>query len=132
MMPFRTLLFAVALGAALAQPSVSHTRADDYAFEPIQSELRTGDGVTVGVILVEKATKKPVPDAVIIGTRMDMAPDKMAAMVAPVSRIPSEEPGVYRFKTDLVMAGRWRLSLAAKIQGERETVKGEVVFTAKP
>jgi hypothetical protein len=42
--------------------------------------------------------------------------------------ISSDEPGVYSFKTDLVMAGRWRLSLAAKVQGEHETVKGEAGY----
>jgi hypothetical protein len=132
MKPFKRTLWALGLTAVLGQASVGHTRADDYFFEPIQAEITKGVGVTIKVRLVEKATKKSVPDAVIIGTRMDMAPDKMPTMIAPLVSIPSEQPGVYRFKTDLVMAGRWRLSLAAKVQGEQETVKGEVVFTAKP
>jgi hypothetical protein len=126
------MLWALPLVTVLGQPSVGYTRADDYLFEPIQAEVTKGDGVTIEVRLVEKATKKPVPDAVIIASRMDMAPDKMPTMIAPLASLPSEQPGAYRFKTDLVMAGRWRLSLAAKVQGEHETVKGEVVFTAKP
>jgi YtkA-like len=131
-MSLRMILFIAAFAAVLGPPGLGHAGADDYAFEPVQSEVKKGDGVTVAVRLVEKATKRPIPDAVIIGMRVDMAPDNMATMVAPLSLMPTEEPGVYRFKTDLAMAGRWRLSLAAKVQGEHETVKGEVVFTAKP
>jgi YtkA-like len=131
-MSLRTLLVTAAFAAALFFPGVVHAGADDYAFEPVQSEVDKGDGVTISVRLIEKATNKPVPDAVIIATRIDMAPDNMPTMLAPIASLPGDEPGVYRFKTDLVMAGRWRLSLAAKIQGEQETVKGEVIFTAKP
>ena len=82
--------------------------------------------------LVNKAGNNPFTYAVIIATRIDMAPDGMAAMDAPLTPIPSDEPGVYAFKTEFVMAGRWRLSIAAKVQGEPETVKGEVIYTASP
>jgi len=44
--------------------------------------------------------------------------------------VPSDEPGVYSFKTDLSMAGRWLLSIAAKVQGEAETVVGKITFRA--
>jgi YtkA-like len=131
-MPYRTILIAAAFTAALGFPSLGHAGADDYVFEPVHAEVSKGDGVTVAVRLIEKATKKPVTDAVIIATRIDMAPDDMASMEAPLSPLPSDDPGVYSFKTDLVMAGRWRLSIAAKVQGEPETVKGEIIFTAKP
>jgi hypothetical protein len=105
--------------------------ADDYVFEPVQAEVEKGDGVKVAVRLMNKTTNQPVTDAVIIATRIDMAPDDMAAMDAPLTPVPSDEPGVYAFETDLIMAGRWRLSIAAKVQGEPETVKGEVIYTAK-
>jgi hypothetical protein len=131
-MPYRTFLIAAAFAAALGLPGLGHAGEDDYAFEPVQAEVSKGDGVTVAVRLMEKATKKPVPDAVIIATRIDMAPEDMSTMDAPLSPMPSDEPGVYSFKTDLGMAGRWRLSIAAKVQGEPETVKGEVIYTAKP
>ena len=131
-MPHRTTLFAAAFAAALGLPGLGHAGADNYVFEPVHADVSKGDGVTVAVRLIEKATKKPVPDAVIIATRIDMAPDDMASMDAPIALLPSDEPGVYSFKTDLVMAGRWRLSIAAKVQGEPETVKGEIIFTAKP
>ncbi|MGH6865222.1 MAG: FixH family protein [Methyloceanibacter sp.] len=131
-MSLRTILAAQCFVAALVTGTVAQAAADDYSFEPVQVEVKRGDGVTVAVRLIDKATKKPVPDAVIIEKRIDMAPEDMASMDSPLTAVPSEEPGVYAFKTDLTMAGRWRLSLAARVQGEPETVKSEVVFKATP
>ena len=62
-------------------------------------------------------------DAVIFAKRIDMAPDAMQEMTAPLEQLPSTEPGVYRFKTDLMMQGRWQLSLGAKVQGEEGAVE---------
>lgn len=104
--------------------------ANDYMFEPVAAELKKGDDVIVAVRLLHKLTRKPVTDAVIIRTRVDMAPEGMADMESPVAPVPANEPGVYAFKTDLSMAGRWLLSVAAKVQGEPETVVGKVVFKA--
>lgn len=129
-MSFKIMLSAAGLVAELATAALAG--AADYAFEPVQTEIRKGEEITIAVRLVNKAGNNPVTDAVIIATRIDMAPDGMAAMDAPLTPIPSDEPGVYAFKTDFVMAGRWRLSIAAKVQGEPETVKGEVIYTASP
>jgi hypothetical protein len=112
----------------------SAARADvkDYEFQLVQSEMKKGDGVIVVVRLVNKKSGKPVPDAVIFAKRIDMAPDAMQEMTAPLEQLPSTEPGVYRFKTDLMMQGRWRLSLGAKVQGEEGTVEGQLVVKALP
>ena len=48
----------------------------------------------------------------------------------PVEAIPSDEPGVYRFRTNLIMAGGWRFSIAAKVQGETGTVESRLVLKA--
>jgi len=126
------VLFAVATLAtlSLAAPA-AFAGADDYVFEPVQAEPTKGDDVTVAVRLVHKPTGKPVADAVIFRTRIDMGPDGMAEMVSPVTPLPAKEPGIYAFKTDLPMAGRYLFSLAAKIQGEPETVVGKVMLKAK-
>ena len=87
---------------------------------------------TVAVRLIDKRTAKPVPDAVIFSTRMDMAPEGMEAMTTPVEAQPSTEAGIYSFKTNLSMEGGWRFKLAAKVQGETETVQGELVLQAQP
>jgi hypothetical protein len=122
---------AVALAASLSlSGGVAFAASSDYAFEPIAPEVKKGDGVTVALRLVHKPTGKPVADAVIIRTRVDMAPDGMAEMTSPVSPLPADEPGVYAFKTDMPMPGRYQISVAAKIQGEPETVVGKVVVKA--
>ena len=124
------ILAGAALAVAMSLTVTAFAGAGDYAFEPVATEVNRGE-VTVAVRLVHKPTGKVVPDAVIIQTRIDMAPDGMATMASPMTPLPSPSPGVYAFKTDLNMAGRWLLSVAAKVQGEPETVVGKVIFTAK-
>lgn len=125
------LAVAVAFAAAFTLTGGgAFAAATDYAFEPVVPEMKKGDEVTVAVRLVHKSTGKPVADAVIIRARVDMAPDGMADMQSPVTPLPASEPGVYAFKTDLPMAGRYQLSVAAKVQGEPETVVGKVIVKA--
>jgi hypothetical protein len=119
--------FAVAMSLASA---AAWAGAVDYAFEPVAAELKKGDDVVVAVRLTHKPTGKSVADAVIVRTRVDMAPDGMADMASPVAAVPGSEPGVYAFKTDLPMAGRYLLSVSAKVQGEPETIVGKVIFKA--
>jgi hypothetical protein len=86
----------------------------------------------VSVRLVDKLTGKEVPDAVIFAMRIDMAPDGMPTMTAPIEALPSTEPGIYRFKTNLTMEGGWQLSLGAKIQGETGTLQNKLILRAVP
>jgi hypothetical protein len=97
----------------------------------VQSEAKKGDA-TIAVRLVNKKTGKAVPDAVIITKRLDMAPEGMAEMGTKIDQVPSTEPGVYRFQTNLSMEGRWQLSLGAKVQGEAATVQGKLMLKATP
>src|SRR5262249_7902210 len=129
-MNLKLVLGGAALAAAAILNSSALAGANDYAFEPVNAQVKKGDDVTGAGRLVHKPTGKPVPDAVIILTRIDMAPDGMAEMASPLSALPSPEPGVYAFKTDLGMAGRWLFSIAAKVQGEPETVVGKITFQA--
>jgi hypothetical protein len=119
---------AIALVVSLGGPVLAG--ADDYVFEPMKAEVKKGDNVVVSVRLKHKATGKPVTDAVIVQKRIDMSPDAMGEMASPLTPVPSSEPGVYSFKTDLSMQGRWLLSIAAKVQGEPETVVGKITFRA--
>jgi len=125
--------FILAGAAATVAISVNVTAfagANDYVFEPVKAEVKKGDDVVVSVRLKHKATGKPVTDAVIVQTRIDMSPDAMGEMASPLTPVPSNEPGVYSFNTDLSMQGRWLLSIAAKVQGEPETVVGKITFRA--
>ncbi|MCK1651120.1 FixH family protein [Bradyrhizobium sp. 149] len=120
-----------ALAATLSLAASAATAgAGDYSFEPVNPQMKKGEGVMLAVRLTNKQTGKPVSDAVIFKTRVDMAPDGMAEMESAVAPLPSKEPGVYAFKTDLPMAGRYQVTLSAKLQGEPETVIGKVIVTA--
>ena len=127
---FRKLILTAAAVAAASLSVSALAGANDYLFEPVKAEVKKGDDVIVSVRLKHKASGKPVSDAVIVQTRIDMSPDAMGEMASPLTPVPSSEPGVYAFKTDLSMAGRWLLSIAAKVQGEPETVVGKVTFRA--
>jgi hypothetical protein len=130
---FSKRAMAAALAGVLSTGALSAARADikDYEFRLVQSDVKQGDAV-ISVRLVDKRSGKGIPDAVIFATRIDMAPDGMPTMTAPIETLPSTEPGVYRFKANLVMAGGWQLSLAAKVQGETGTVENKLVLKAVP
>jgi hypothetical protein len=125
-------LQAALIGIAVAG-SVAVARADikDYEFQLVDRTVQAGPDKTITVRLVNKATGKAVPGAVIFATRLDMTPDGMQEMVTRIAPIPGGEPGIYRFKATLGMAGRWQLSLGAKVQGETGTVESKLVITAQ-
>ena len=127
----RKPLCAAALGAALLVAVATIAAADikDFEFQLVDKDVKTGD-TTIAVKLVHKPSGRAIPDAVIFAKRIDMGPDKMEAMTAPLDPLPSTESGVYRFKTDLTMAGNWALSLAAKVQGETGTVESKLILKA--
>ena len=124
---------AALIGLALLSAATS-ARADisDYEFQLVEQEIAKGEGAIVAVKLLHKPTGKAVADAVLFEQRIDMEPDGMATMTSPLELLPGSEPGIYRFKTDLPMAGGWRLSLAAKIQGETGTLESRLVLKAVP
>ena len=128
--PFARAMAAALLGAVLSAPALpALADVKDYRFELVQQETKVGDAV-IAVRLVDKRNGKPVPDAVVFAKRLDMAPDAMEEMATKVEQVPSTEAGVYRFKAHLGMQGRWRLSLAAKVQGETGTVEDKLVLQA--
>jgi YtkA-like len=107
-------------------------RADirDYEFQLVDQTIKAGPDKTIAVRLVNKTTGKPVPDAVIFASRLDMAPDGMQEMATKLTPISGAEPGTYRFKANVSMAGHWQLSLGAKVQGETGTVENRLVIQA--
>jgi len=118
-----SLALSLIAAAALAD-------AADYEFQPLKVDVKNGRGSEFAVRLLHKPSGKPITGAVLFRTRLDMAPDNMAGMTAKHEAMPSTEPGVYRFKADLTMAGGWAFRIMAKVPGEAETVQGTVVFKA--
>lgn len=125
----RALVAALPL-AAVTIPALADIK--NYEFRLVQSELKQANGVIIAVQLIDKRSGKPVPDAVIFAQRIDMEPDGMATMTSPIEAVSSAEPGTYRFRTNLTMAGGWRLSLGAKVQGETGTLENKLIFKAVP
>jgi YtkA-like len=123
---------AAFIGIAMAG-SATIARADikNYEFQLVEPTVQAGPDKTIAVRLVNKTTGKPVPGAVIFATRLDMAPDGMQEMATKIAPMPGGEPGTYKFKATFGMAGRWQLSLGAKVQGETGTVENKLLITAQ-
>ncbi|QAU44094.1 FixH family protein [Bradyrhizobium guangzhouense] len=133
----KTAIRARAAAAALiglslvGAPKIAFADIKDYEFQLVDPTVQAGTDKIVTVKLLNKRTGKPVPDAVIFASRLDMAPDGMQEMVTKLTPMPGTEPGTYRFKATFSMAGRWQLSLGAKVQGETGTVESKLVVTAQ-
>jgi len=131
-----TFLNSRAVKAALIGVAVTGfstlARADikDYEFQLVDQTIKAGPDKTIAVRLVNKTTRKPVPDAVIFASRLDMTPDGMQEMATKLTPMSGAEPGTYRFKANVSMAGHWQLSLGAKVQGETGTVENKLVIQA--
>lgn len=123
---------AALIAFTLATTAFSLADVKDYEFQLVSPTVKKADAAVIAVRLVHKPDGKPVPDAVIFATRLDMAPEGMPTMAAALERMPNIEPGIYRFKADLSMAGGWAFSLSAKVQGETGTVENKLVLKAEP
>jgi hypothetical protein len=121
-------LAALALAGPLP-PALAAT--SDYEFRLDKPEVRKGSAV-IATTLVDKRTGQAVAGAVVFAKRLDMQPSDMETMTTPLEALPPTAAGVYRFRADLPMGGRWRLSLGAKVQGESGTVESRLVLEVKP
>src|SRR5262245_58679445 len=122
------VLVAAALTTAVAAPASADVK--DYEFQLVSRDVKKGDTV-IAVKLVHKPSGRAIPDAVIFAKRIDMSPDNMGSMTGPLEPVAGGDPGVYQFKTSLDMAGRWALTLGAKVQGETGTVQSKLIVNAK-
>ncbi len=128
----RAVQAALLVAAIACATSAARADISDYRFELVDQTVKAGPDKVVTVRLMNQKTGKPVPGAVIFATRLDMAPDAMKEMVIKVTPVVDAEPGTYKFQATFGMAGRWQLSLGAKIQGETGTLQNQFVITAQP
>lgn len=112
------LIATVALNAAPAGAVAS-----DYRFEVAEVKPAAAGKSDVTLRLIHTPDKKPVNDAVIFQVSADMGPDGMPTMKAPAKAMPTSQPGLYTIEVEPGMAGNWALQVAAKVQGETETVR---------
>ena len=116
---------------ALLMAAPAHAAGQDYRFEVVQTQPAGKNLTDVAVKLTRISDGKPVVGAVIFQTKVDMAPAGMGEMTGKVTPQPADPTGVYRFRTEVGMAGKWALTLTAKVQGENDAVRGTVTFDAK-
>jgi hypothetical protein len=127
----RALQAALVGIAVVGVSGIARAEIKDYEFKLVEPTVAVGKDKIITVQLVNKTTGKPVPDAVIFATRLDMAPEGMPEMATKIVREPGGEPGSYRFKAAFGMEGKWQLSLGAKVQGETGSVESKLVITAQ-
>ena len=127
----RSLRLALTGAVLTCGASVAFADIKNYEFKLVEPTVKAGPDKTIAVRLVDKTKGKPVPDAVIFATRLDMAPDGMPEMATKIEPVPGAEPGTYRFKATFGVPGRWQLSLGAKVQGEAGSVESKLVVTAQ-
>lgn len=126
----RSLAAAASIAITLVA-TAAYAAKGDYVFEPLPAEVRTGNGIELAVRIIHKPTGKPVEGVVLFRTRIDGSPHNMGSMTAKHKAVPSNEPGVYKFRADFGMAGNWAFKLMAKVPGENDTVEGTVIFKVK-
>jgi hypothetical protein len=128
----RKLVGALLMGSLVLAAGAPRAEAapQDYRFEPVQAQVKAGNNAQVAVRLIHAPTGKPVENAVIYQTRLDMSPMGMADMTAKATPMKADEPGLYTFQAPLSMNGDWALQLSAKVPGETDTVRGVVKFKA--
>lgn len=127
----RLIAALASLAAMSACAAAVFAAASDYAFEAVAPQVKNSTNAEVAVRLVHKPSGKKIDNAVVFRSRLDMSPENMAEHQGAIEPLPSTEPGIYRFKAELSMAGKWALKLMAKVPGETETVEGTVVIDAK-
>lgn len=116
-------LTVLTVGNAFADPK-------DYRFEAVQPHVKAASDTVVSLRLIHIPDNKPVTDAVIFSSKMEMPMAGMAPMATKVAALKPSTPGEYPFQTDLSDGGSWTLTVSAKVQGETGTVTGSVPFMA--
>jgi Cu(I)/Ag(I) efflux system membrane fusion protein len=124
--------FSLVLAGILAVAAIAFiARAqDDLTWAPVTTEATVGDSVRIAVRVTGPDGLVALDPDSVSQVRLDMGPDGMATMAAPLRAVAPREGESLAWETDLVMAGRWALSLTASVPGEAEPVAGRVIFTA--
>jgi hypothetical protein len=125
------LRFRVFFGAGLALVAVVGTciaGPSDYRIELIDKSVKAGTGAIIRIRVINISSKKTVADADIQVKALDMSPDGMADMSAKTVPMESNNAELHEFKADLVMPGRWALSVEATIPGESTSLRDKVLL----
>ena len=120
--PTRAFLGACLIATAALHAAPVRAAASDYRFEIVEVQPVASGKSNVTLRLVHTPDQKPVTDAVLFQVTADMGPDGMPTMTAPAKALPAKA-GLYTVEIEPGMAGNWSLQVAAKVQGESDTVR---------
>ncbi len=121
-------LVAAMILAASAVGQFALAEATDYRFDLLTAR-QAGPGKTdVTVRLVHLPDATPVAGAIIFQPKAVMA--GMESTPGDATSDPGQQPGTYLIHVETSMNGPWTLSLSAKGQGEKATVRSAVTFQA--
>ena len=123
-------VIVVALAAFVLSGVLNAADSGGPRWEAVSAEVMAGQNVRLTLRLVDANSNAITSPITVTSTRIDMGPDGMATMQAPLRLVPPPEPGTLAFDTDLAMAGRWALTITATVEGYPEPVTGTVIFTA--
>lgn len=118
-------------GAGLALLAVVGTcTADprDYRIELVEKTVKAGTGAIIRIRVINISSKKTVADADIQVKALDMSPEGMADMSAKTEPMESNNAELHEFKANLMMSGRWALSVEATIPGESTSLRDKVLL----
>lgn len=133
-----TMLKSAAAATFLAGASpalATSAMSEAYRFELVGSAVPTGPKQhAISVQIVRSSDNRQAMGAAVISVRLDMGPENMASMTAPIREIPNTAPGVYTFSFDDNMVwterAKWALTITAKVKGKSKPVTGSVIIQA--
>lgn len=131
----KTAAAAVLLASATPADAATKPTSQSYRFELVGPPTPAGTKQhAVSIRIVRTSDNKPLAGTAITSVRLDMGPENMAAMTAPVREIPDTAQGTYSFSFDdsMVWAERvkWALTITATVKGEPKPITGSVIFQA--
>lgn len=119
---------ALVAAACLAIPQAAFAAATDYRFERVDAHPAGKGKTAVTLRLTHVPDNRPIPGAIIFQPRAVMT--GMENMPGAATAEPGQQPGTYTLHVATSMAGTWTLQLAAKVQGEPQTVRAAIPFDA--
>lgn len=113
----------------LLLPIASLAAPTDYRFEAVTDTVERGVGVPLRVRALHSPNGQPAAGIEFREARVDRSPDGQVGGSHPAFFTPGLDYGIYSFRADLPVDGRWALTFTARIPGELQPVTASVVFS---
>jgi predicted metal-binding membrane protein len=118
------------MNMSMAAPAGAVATNANFRLELAELRSVAAGKTSLAVRLVHVSDNKVVEGAVIVEAATDMGPGGMPEMTGKVTAQPSDQPGLYCFRIETGMAGKWQLVIGAKVPGHTEPVHATVTYNA--